>query len=126
MALSFFLSTHSNNSTIDTANSLNNFNSNNTETAGSVAVMFGSAINEDCGMDAFGGKDLFGNPDLSNMDAGLFASAGNTDNSEAAGSIAYGAETAGSVACADGGAGASVGAGADCGSCGGGGFISVC
>lgn len=124
MALSFFLSTHSNNSSIDTANSLNNINNNNEETAGSVA-MFGSETKDDGGMDAFGGKDLFGTPDFSNIDSSLFANAG-TGETEAAGSIAYGVETAGSVACADGGAGASVGAGADCGSSGGGGFSSFC
>lgn len=123
MALSFFLSTHSNNSSIETANSLNNSNHNNSETAGSAAAMFGNALNDDCAMDAFGGKDLFGTPDFTNIDASLFADA-STGETEAAGSVAYGVETAGSVACADGGA--SVGTGADCGSSDGGGFSSFC
>lgn len=119
MALSFFLSTNSNKSSIDTANSLNNINNNNAETAGS-AVMFGNAENDDCAMDAFGGKDIFGTPDLSNMDSSLFANAGNTGETEAAGSLAFNAEAAGSLACADGGAGASVSVGCDSGSSGGG------
>lgn len=123
MALSFFLSTNSSKSSIDTANSLNSIDHNNSETA-ATAVMFGNAENDDCAMDAFGGKDIFGTPDLSNMDTSLFANAGNTGETEAAGSVAYSVETSGSVACADGGAGASVGG--DCGSSGGGGFSSFC
>lgn len=123
MALSFFLSTHSNNSTIDTASSLNGMN-HGTETAGSVSFLFGNDTNEDGGMDAFGGKDLFGTPDLSNVNESFFANAG---EAETVGSVAYGAETAGSVACANVGGGASASVGADSGSSGGGGgFASVC
>lgn len=76
---------------------------------------------DDGGMDAFGGKDLFG--DLSNMNESDLASFGDSANSvataETAGSIAStSAETAGSVACA---------AGADSGSaCSDGGFSSMC
>lgn len=120
MALSFFLSTHNSNSSIDTASSLNGMN-HSTETAGSVASLFGGT-GEDCGMDAFGGKDLFGNPDLSSINGSFFANAG---EAETVGSVACGVETAGSVACANVGGGVSVGADSGA-SCGGGGFTSVC
>lgn len=121
MALSFFLSTHNSNSSIDTASSLNGMN-HSTETTGSVSFFFGNDASEDIGMDAFGGKDLFGNPDLSNINGSFFTDAG---ESETVGSVACGVETAGSVACADIGGGASVGADSGA-SCGGGGFTSVC
>lgn len=104
--------------TADTANSILNMNSNNGE----------------C-IDAFGGKDIFGTPDLSNMDEGLFSAdagaetAGSVASAETMGSVAYNSsETAGSVACADGGAsaGAAASASSGDGGCGGGSFSSVC
>lgn len=85
--------------------------------------------NGDSGFDAgcIGGKDiLFGNPDLSNMDASFMTSTQQVETAgsiafngvETAGSIAFGGvETAGSVACG----------GGDGGGCGGGGgFSSFC
>lgn len=93
------------------------------DNSGSILTATSNYNQGDC-MDAFGGKDMFGTIDLSNMDTNLFA---NADTSEAAGSlasaetigsVAYGtAEAAGSVACSDGG-------GFDSG--GGGGFSSMC
>lgn len=76
-------------------------------------------------IDAFGGKDMFGTVDVSNLNESFFVCEANSDT-ETMGSVAYNsAETAGSIAFA--GAGACVGAGADSGSCGGGGsFASVC
>lgn len=88
----------------------------------------------DSGFDggSIGGKDvLFGNPDLSSMDASLFASAPQVetigsvafDSAETIGSVAFdSSEAAGSVACGN-GTGASIGG--DCGG-GGGGFSSFC
>lgn len=126
------LSSKSNNSTIESVGLLSNVNNEN-ETAGSLGLLMS---NDSSGFDAFGGKDLFGNPDFSNMNESSF-------QVETAGSLAYAnhAEAAGSLACADlgsicgsnfstgdSGAGASAGGGSPCGSCGGGGgsFSSVC
>lgn len=90
-----------------------------------------SNVNEDGGMDAFGGKDIFGTIDLSNMDESLFANAGTEAagsiamGAEAAGSIAMGTEAAGSIAMGGAEAAGSVACGSDSGS-GGGSFSSFC
>lgn len=55
-----------------------------------------TSTNADGCVDAFGGKDIFGTCDLSNISESILTSA---NNSEAAGSVAYNAETIGSVAC---------------------------
>lgn len=87
---------------------------------------------------SIGGKDiLFGNPDVSSMDASFVATAPQTETAgsiafngaETAGSIAFGGvETAGSIACASGveTAGSVACGGGDGGGCGGGGFSSFC
>lgn len=130
-----FSANASGNSSVETAGSLANAGGDTVETAGSLACLFNGG-----GMDSFGSKDMFGSPDVSNMDSSFFASAPQV-------------ETAGSLACANfgasagfdfanvsvssfgsdmggggdfGGACASVGGDAG-GSCGGGGsFSSVC
>lgn len=87
-------------------------NNNDAETAGSLAYAEGETSlleSNDGGFDAFGGKDLFGTPDFSNMNEASFSSEGSVAyTAETAGSIACAAETVGSVACA------SIG-GSDCG-----------
>lgn len=83
------------------------------------------------GFDAFGGKDFFGSPDLSNLNENFFAIATQTETvgsvayntAETVGSVAYSsAETVGSVAFA----GVGADAGASCSSDGGGSFSSFC
>lgn len=93
--------------------------------SGNVSLL--SPLNSnDAGIDAFGGKDMFGTPDFSNPNAAFFADVPQTettgsiayDSAETIGSVAFNsAETAGSVACA----GAGVSCGGDSG-----GFSSVC
>lgn len=79
-----------------------------------------SILNDDSnsGFDAFGGKDIFGTIDLSNLNESFFACAAQTetigsvayDSAETIGSVAFNsAETAGSVASVDAGAGAACG-----------------
>jgi len=121
-------SNNSGNSSIETSNTLLSAN-NDAETTGSIALLTGSG-NEVNGFDAFGGKDIFGSTNYSDMSAVYVANAGN-------------AETAGSLACVGagmasvsvfsdaGGASAGASVGGDCGgggaSCGGGGgFSSFC
>lgn len=124
MEFGFFLSSNKSGS-IETASSLLSSPQNEFESC----ISFLSDGNDsDCGFDAFGGKDLFGNPDFSNMDASMFTA--NASNIETVGSVASSsietigsmacasAETAGSVACAS--------VGGDCGSSGVGGFSSFC
>lgn len=88
-----------------------------------------TATAEDCGMDAFVGKDMFGSADISNLNESFFTS---SPQNETMGDVAYNsAETAGSVAYAGGSdpgacVGACASASADAGSCGGGSFSSVC
>lgn len=72
------------------------------------SVLSNELINCLGGSDAFGGKDIFGNPDFSNIDLSLFADASQV---ETIGSVAYApvetmgsaafvsTETIGSVAC---------------------------
>lgn len=102
--------------------------SNSMNNVGSILTM----SNNESGMDAFGGKDLFGTTNFANFNELSFVS---SNQVETVGSVAYNsAETVGSVACAsmgfDGGASAGAGAGASAcagaGSCGGGSFSSVC
>lgn len=94
---SFILSSN-NNSSASTETLLSNNTDTNAETVGSVASILFTPNNDDAGFDAFGGKDVFGTPDLSDMDGDLFANASQT---ETVGSVAYNStETVGSVACA--------------------------
>jgi len=98
-------------------------NKNDSENVGSIL----SNPNNDGGLDAFGGKDFFGNPDCSNMDENFFADA----SAETVGSLACAsAETIGSLACNSAetiGSVACASVGSDAGaSCGGGSFSSVC
>lgn len=126
--MDFILSANNNQggTSLETAGALANEN-NNIETAGSIALF--TSDKEDSGFDAFGGKDLFGNPDFSSLDAGFFANA-----ESCLASANNQSETAGSLACADSSSfsgdcgAASASAGSDCGggSCGGGSFSSVC
>ncbi len=86
-----------------------------------------TATNSDYGFDAFGGKDIFGSIDFSNMNENLFADA---SQAETAGSIAFNSiETVGSIACTSvetAGSVACSSTGFDSGSCGGDAFSSVC
>lgn len=98
----------------------------NNNDSGNIGGLF-SMVNDNCGLDAFGGKDFFGSPDLSNLNESFFANAAETVGSvacntvETVGSVAFNAaETVGSVACAGADAGSS------CGSDGGGSFSSFC
>lgn len=102
-------------------------NNNDTENASILSI-----LNDDdnAGFDAFGGKDIFGTVDLSNLDENFFANDDTQaesasiayDSAETIGSVAFNsAETAGSMACAGADAGASCGA-----SDGGGSFSSFC
>lgn len=111
MATNFNLTLSSNNSSNSFFNTDSNFgldiSDNTIETASSILTN----SDKDSGFDAFGGKDLFGEPDFSNMDANLFANADGTEtagsvaSAETIGSVAFAStETAGSVACSDGGA----------------------
>ncbi len=122
-SFTFFLS--SNNTTpIESASLLSS--DNDFEAQNTCSILTFDNPENATGMDAFGGKDLFGNPDFSNMDSSFMA---NNAGAETVGSVAMNsAETVGSVACADFGASASIGG--DCGGfsggdCGGasGGFI---
>lgn len=120
MSFSFILSSNGNSNTSNFLTGDNNHNNNDAETAGSLALLFDGINDEESnGFDAFGGKDIFGNPDYSSLNESFFANAGNT---ETAGSIAS-TETAGSLACAGAGdcSAASASVGGDCGS-----FSSVC
>lgn len=125
--------------TLSTNNSstslLSNFDSdadflsnNNTESTNSLLSILND--DENAGFDAFGGKDIFGTIDLSNMNESFFACATQTetvgsvacDSAETIGSVAFNsAETAGSVACVDAGAGAACGSSEGSGS-----FSSFC
>lgn len=126
-----FSSNNSGNISIETANTL--ASADNAETAGSIAFMTSDYNDGVNGFDAFGGKDIFGNPDCSSMNETYFANA-NARDAETAGSLACVGNPISSVSVftgSDGGAYAGAGAsvGGDCGggaSCGGGGFTSVC
>lgn len=89
-----------------------------------------SVENGECAMDAFGGKDIFGTCDVSNMNDNMFAgcaaeTVGSVATAETVGSVAYAsAETVGSVASGAEAAGSVACGGGDCG--GGGSFSSVC
>ena len=128
MEFGFFLSSNnSSGSSVKTADSMNN-SANNDEFG---SLLFVTGNKDDSGFDGFGGKDLFGNPDVATLEAAFLASGPQT---ETIGSMAAAStETIGSLACATGSdfsvgggecVGASAGAGAsvggDCGSSGGG------
>lgn len=83
-----------------------------------------SDYNNSC-VDAFGGKDLFGTCDISNMSEAAFVA---ESSAETAGSVACNsAETMGSVACGSTETAGSVACGSDSGSsCGGSSFSSFC
>lgn len=91
------LSNNSNNS-VETNNSLLS-NVNAAQENGAISLL--SQQNGDSGFDAFGGKDIFGSIDFSNMDNNLFTAS--AEGAETTGSVAYNpAETTGSIACASG------------------------
>lgn len=124
MQFGFFLSSNnSGGSSVITAESMNN--SANYEDTG--CFLFVTGDSEDCGFDGFGGKDLFGNPDVATLEASFLASGPQT---ETIGSMAAAStETIGSLACATsgsvfssvgGGECAGASAGCDSGSSGGG------
>lgn len=121
---SFILTTGSQSSGL--LSNISSDNSSNNEVEATTSLL--SAPNNDGAVDAFGGKDMFGTPDLSNANESFFANASN--EAETAGSVACATETVGSVACAStetagSVACASVGGDSGAGSFGGGGFSSM-
>lgn len=119
----FFTNGSSSNSSTESIGLLGNAN-NDVETSGSLACLFDAE-----GSDSFGGKDIFGTVDCSNMNESFFANA--SSDVETSGSLACVGSGIdfGGVSCGGGDFGgaacASVG-GDSGGSCGGGSFSSVC
>lgn len=87
MEFNFFLSSNKNNS-VETSGLLASNENKGVETVGSVASLLSTGSQDGTCVDAFGGKDIFGNVDFTNVPSDFVASNSNV-------------ETAGSLACAD-------------------------
>ena len=136
MDFNFFLFSNNTNGSI----SLLSSNEEESNAMGS-SILTNNTEDNSCGFDAFGGKDIFGNPDYSAFEGSFIAEGAPAETigsvaraAETIGSIAQAAETIGSVACGfssdssstgfSGFSGGGFSSGSSCGSASG--FTSVC